>query len=193
MVHIALFASGSGSNAENIFLYFQNKPGIRVSCICTNRADAPVIERARRLSVPILIFSKSDFYESTRVLDYLREYKADWVVLAGFLWLVPDPLISRYPNRIINIHPALLPKYGGKGMYGHHVHEAVLANREKQSGITIHLIDPEYDKGPVLFQATCPVKPHDTPESLAARVHELEYRFFPKVIEETIQREGRKG
>jgi phosphoribosylglycinamide formyltransferase-1 len=186
MINLAIFASGSGSNAENIIQFFQNEPGINVSCICTNRSDAFVIERAKRYNIPFLVFSRDDFYHHETVLKYLKNYRVDWIILAGFLWLVPNNLIDGYPGRIINIHPALLPKFGGKGMYGHHVHKAVIDEKETFSGITIHYVDHEYDQGDIIFQAKCTVEPSDTPESLAARIHELEYEFFPKVIRDEV-------
>jgi phosphoribosylglycinamide formyltransferase-1 len=189
MHRLAIFASGSGTNAENIIRYFQNKPRIKVSCICTNRADAYVTERVRPYHIPVLVFSRHDFYETGKVLDYLKENRIDWIILAGFLWLIPANLVDRYPSRIINIHPALLPKYGGKGMYGSSVHKAVIENREKQSGITIHYVNNEYDKGNIIFQASCDILKDDTPESLASRVHALEYEHFPRVIEEVVTRD----
>jgi phosphoribosylglycinamide formyltransferase-1 len=183
---LAIFASGSGTNAENIIKYFQNKPGITISCICTNRTDAFVIQRAHSFEIPVLIFSREDFYQSDKVNQYLKEKNVNWIILAGFLWLVPETLILRFPNRIINIHPALLPRYGGKGMYGNLVHKAVIENGDKVSGITIHFVNHEYDRGDIIFQATCPVESSDTPESLAARIHQLEYEHFPKVLAMTI-------
>ncbi len=186
MNRLAIFASGSGTNAENIIRYFQNKPHIKVSCVCTNRADAYVAERVRPYGVPVLVFSRQDFYETHRVIDYLEENKIDWVILAGFLWLIPDNLVKRYSFHIINIHPALLPKYGGKGMYGASVHKAVIGNREKQSGITIHFVNNEYDKGNIIYQVTCDIDPADTPDTLASKVHALEYEHFPRVIEEVV-------
>jgi phosphoribosylglycinamide formyltransferase-1 len=191
MHRLAIFASGSGTNAENIIRYFQNKPQIKVSCICTNRADAYVAERVRPYNIPVLVFSRPDFYETEKILDYLKENNIDWIILAGFLWLIPANLIDRYPSRIINIHPALLPKYGGKGMYGASVHKAIIENQEKQSGITIHFVNKEYDKGNIIFQASCDIDPADTPDTLASRVHALEYENFPRVIEEVIKGRGR--
>jgi phosphoribosylglycinamide formyltransferase-1 len=188
MYKLAIFASGSGTNAENIIKYFQNKPQIKVSCICTNRADAFVNERARQHDIPVLAFSREEFYNTQNVLIFLNNNHIDFVILAGFLWLVPDYLINSFPNRIINIHPALLPNYGGKGMYGNRVHQAVIDHREPVSGITIHLVNHEYDKGDIIFQATCSVDPSDNPESLAAKVHQLEYEHFPKVIEEEVMK-----
>jgi len=186
MINLAVFASGSGSNAENLALYFDGHPEIRVSLMLSNRHDAFVLQRAQRLNIPALSFTKDDFYHSDKVLKILSERRIDRLVLAGFLWLVPDNLLKAFPQRIINIHPALLPRYGGKGMYGRHVHEAVVAGGEKETGITIHLVDAEYDRGEILFQANCPVLPDDTAESVAAKVHELEYRYFPEVIERWI-------
>lgn len=186
MHQIALFASGSGSNAENIVRYFQDKPLIHVACICTNRPDAPVIKRAEGLNTSVLVFNRKEFYDLGTVAEYLRERKVEWIVLAGFLWLIPQNLLDAWPNRIMNIHPALLPKYGGKGMYGLRVHQAVIDHRDMESGITIHLIDQEYDKGSILFQKSCPVRPGDTAESLAERVHQLEYEYYPRIIEQTI-------
>jgi phosphoribosylglycinamide formyltransferase-1 len=186
MHRLAIFASGSGTNAENIIRYFQNKPQIKVSCICTNRAEAYVAERVRPYNIPVLVFSRQDFYETEKILDYLKENKIDWIILAGFLWLIPSNLIDRYPSRIINIHPALLPKYGGKGMYGASVHKAIIENHEKQSGITIHFVNKEYDEGNIIFQAACDIDPADTPDTLAGRVHALEYEHFPRVIEELV-------
>jgi phosphoribosylglycinamide formyltransferase 1 len=187
MHRLAIFASGSGTNAENIIRYFQNKPQIKVSCICTNRADAYVAERVRPYNIPVFVFSRQDFYESDKILDYLKENKIDWIILAGFLWLIPANLIDRYSSRIINIHPALLPKYGGKGMYGASVHKAVIENQEKQSGITIHFVNNEYDKGNIIFQVACNIDPSDTPDTLASKVHALEYKHFPRVIEEVVR------
>jgi len=186
MFKLAIFASGSGSNAENIIKYFQDKPLIGITCVCTNNADAKVIERAGKYGVPVLIFSKSDFYETNRVADFLTDHGVDWIILAGFLWLVPQKLIDKYHNRIINIHPALLPKFGGKGMYGARVHKAVIEQYEPLSGITIHYVDHKYDNGSIIFQATCKVDTADTPDSLAAKVHELEYEYFPKIIEQEV-------
>lgn len=186
MHRLTIFASGSGTNAENIIRYFRNDSRIRVSCVCANRPDAYVIQRAGRHGIDVLVFTRDDFYKSGKVIDYLEQKQIDWIILAGFLWLVPEALIQKYPNRILNIHPALLPKYGGKGMYGSSVHKAVIENHETQSGITIHLIDREYDKGSILFQATCPVYPGESPDQLAERVHQLEYEYYPRIIEKAV-------
>jgi phosphoribosylglycinamide formyltransferase 1 len=186
MQFIALFASGNGTNAQRIIEFFAGHPSIKVSLVLCNKPDAFVIERARNLHVPVVVFSRKEFYESELILEILKEYHIDFIVLAGFLWLVPDYLLDAYPERIINIHPALLPRYGGKGMYGHHVHEAVIRNKDNESGITIHHVNGRYDEGSVIFQAKCPVLPDDTPEALASRIHDLEYRYFPLVIEKFI-------
>ena len=184
MRNIAIMASGTGTNAENIIKYFSNKKTASVSLVLSNKRNAMVLKRAEALHVDALFFDYNDFYVTGKVGELLFQYNIDFIVLAGFLWLVPEHLIDSYPQRIINIHPALLPKYGGRGMYGDAVHRAVLANGEKESGITIHFVNMHYDDGDIIFQAKCPVKPDDTPETLASRVHELEYRHFPRVIGE---------
>lgn len=183
---LAIFASGSGSNAENIMGYFQNHFAIEVACVLSNKADAYVLERAKKYHVPSYTFGKADFYENGKVLQILQSEKIDWIILAGFLWLVPKNILEAFPSKIINIHPALLPKYGGKGMYGNRVHQAVWENKETETGITIHFANAHYDEGKVIFQAKTPVFPEDTPESIAQKVHSLEYEHFPKVIEQTI-------
>ncbi len=180
---IAIFASGSGTNAENIGRFFTNHPGAEVCLILSNKKDAGVIPRAKKLGIPCIVFNREEFYDTGKVLSYLEQYKIDFIVLAGFLWLIPKYLIQIYPKHIINIHPALLPKYGGKGMYGLFVHETVIRNKDSKSGITIHYVNEEYDAGNIIFQAKCKVTSSETPESLAAKVHALEYEYFPKVIE----------
>jgi len=193
MIRIAIFASGSGTNAQRITEYFRERCGpVTVDLILSNRTDAFVLERARRLGIPPVTFTRSELYESTRIPDLLKEHAIDYIVLAGFLWLVPDPLLAAYPGRIINIHPALLPAHGGKGMYGMKVHEAVISHHEKESGITIHLVNERYDEGQVLFQAKCSIDESETPESLAAKIHELEYKYFPGVIEMYIKEQTGK-
>lgn len=187
--NIAIFASGSGSNAENIIRYFQGNDSVQVSLILSNKSDAYVLERAHRLRVPSYVFPKEDWLAGDEILAVLQEHRIDFVVLAGFLIRVPDLLLYAYPNKIINIHPALLPKFGGKGMYGDGVHEAVVAAGEKESGITIHYINERYDEGNTIFQATCPVLPEDTPEEVAKKVHALEYKYFPLVIEQVVSGE----
>ena len=178
---IALFASGSGSNAENIIRYFSTDCELEFPVVISNRADAGVHERMKNLMIPSYVFKKNDFENGT-VLKFLREKAVDFIVLAGFLLKIPENLLKTYPNKIINIHPALLPKFGGKGMYGSHVHEAVLASGEKETGITIHYVNENYDEGRIIFQARCPVLPGDSPDDVAAKVHALEYEHFPRVI-----------
>jgi phosphoribosylglycinamide formyltransferase-1 len=188
MRNIAIFASGSGTNAENIIKYFSNKETGKVNLVLSNKREAYVLKRAELHNVKSLFFERTDFYGSGRVLEALYANKIDFVVLAGFLLLIPEDILDSFKGRIINIHPALLPKYGGKGMYGEHVHEAVLANNEPESGITIHYVNRFYDKGDIIFQARCSVLPGDTPALLAARVHELEYAHFPVVLEGLIEK-----
>jgi phosphoribosylglycinamide formyltransferase-1 len=186
MRNIAIFASGTGTNAENIIRYFSNRKTAEVSLVLSNRREAYVLKRAATLNVRSVFFDRKDLYEKEKVSRYLSMYKIDFIVLAGFLWLIPENILNLYEKRIINIHPALLPKYGGKGMYGERVHETVIANHEKESGITIHYLNKHYDEGDIIFQARCIVTPEDTADSLAARVHELEYRHFPVIIEELV-------
>ena len=192
MTNMAIFASGSGSNAQNLIRYFNiehPEKQIRVSVVLSNNPQAYVLERARNLSVPVLVFDKKAFYPSNDggptgfpVLQALQAANIDCIVLAGFLWLIPSYLIQAYPRRIVNIHPALLPAYGGRGMYGMHVHQAVVAQGEKESGITIHLVDGEYDHGQQLFQARCRLDEGETPQSLAQKIHLLEQAHFPSVV-----------
>ncbi|MFV0269959.1 MAG: phosphoribosylglycinamide formyltransferase [Draconibacterium sp.] len=181
---IAILASGSGTNAENIFKYFADSKDVVVDSLWSNKADAYALVRARNFGVDTFVFDREKFYQTDGIPDTLRERKVDLIVLAGFLWLIPESLVSSFP--IINIHPALLPKYGGKGMYGMNVHRAVVENEEKESGISIHYVNENYDEGKLIFQATCPVLPEDTPEQVAAKVHELEYRYFPQVIAQVL-------
>ncbi len=188
MKNIAIFASGSGTNAENIITYFSNRNTAKVSLVLSNKRDAYVLVRAAKLNVKSMFFDRNEFYVSGKVLKYLLKYKIDFIVLAGFLWLVPPDILSLYNNRVINIHPALLPAYGGKGMFGDAVHKAVIANHEKESGISIHYVNEAYDKGDLIFQARCIVDATDTPESLARKVHSLEYQYFPKVIEDLVEK-----
>ncbi|WP_076928450.1 phosphoribosylglycinamide formyltransferase [Proteiniphilum saccharofermentans] len=189
MTRIALFASGSGSNAENVIRYFSGHEDISVPLIISNKRDAYVHERADRLGIPSFTFSKAEFDEGSAIIDMLRSYDIDYIVLAGFLLKVSQSLLDTYPGRIINIHPALLPKFGGKGMYGGRVHQAVVEAGEKESGITIHYIDENYDEGDIIFQVTCEVLPEDTPEDVARKVHALEYAHFPKVIKAVVKGE----
>ena len=186
MKKIAIFASGSGSNAENIIQYFAQKPQFCVKSVFCNVPDAYVLERAKKYRIPTFVFNREEFRNPDKVFRQLQEQEIDFIVFAGFLWLMPSFITAAWPNKIVNIHPALLPAYGGKGMYGHYVHEAVIAAGEKESGITIHYVNDHYDQGAIIFQAKCPVLPTDTPDDLAARIHELEYRYFPEIIEKTI-------
>lgn len=180
---IAILASGNGTNAQQIAEYFADRDDVAVDSIIYNRKDAFVATRAKNLGIESFYMTKRDFMESDRVLDLLTARKVDYIILAGFLLLVPENLLNAFPNKIINIHPALLPKYGGKGMYGHHVHEAVVANHETVTGITIHVVDGRYDCGTTLFQARCMVLPTDDANDVAARIHLLEKDYFPPVID----------
>lgn len=182
---IAIIASGSGSNAENIVNYFQNHPGFVFPVILSNKSEAFVHQRAKKLQIPSFTFTKAEFEQGTPILDLLKSYQIDSIVLAGFLLKVPQVLIDNFPNKIINIHPALLPKYGGKGMYGSKVHEAVKNAGEIESGITIHYVNENYDEGNIIFQAKCQLQPTDTSDNIAEKVHALEYEYFPKIIEKT--------
>lgn len=187
MKNVAIFVSGSGSNAENIVDYFHGNEQVNISLFVSSSPTAFALQRAKKLKINSIVLSKKSFVHSKDLLKLLRAVEIDYIVLAGFLWLIPDYLIQSFSGKIINIHPSLLPKYGGKGMYGGHVHQAVCANKEKETGITIHLVDQEYDTGEVLFQATCPVFENDTPEEVAQKVHVLEYAHFPQVIQKWIQ------
>ncbi len=190
MKRIVLFASGSGTNAENIALFFQNHPDVEVSYILSNRSNAGVLDRAKRLNIKTMVFDREMFSDSTDVLDFLTKIAPDLIVLAGFLWLIPKHIVQAFPNRIINIHPALLPKYGGKGMYGNRVHEKVIENGEKESGITIHFVNEKYDDGDIIFQARCKVEDDDTPESLANKIHNLEYKHYPEIIRQVLEQQS---
>ncbi|WP_240925001.1 phosphoribosylglycinamide formyltransferase [Maribellus sediminis] len=181
---IAIFASGSGTNAENIFTYFAENEQVDIDSLWSNKADAFALERARKFGVETFVFNRDKFYGTDDIVDTLRKRKVDLIVLAGFLWLIPENLVRNFT--IVNIHPALLPKYGGKGMYGMNVHKAVVANGEKESGISIHYVNESYDEGKMIFQASCPVLPDDTPDEVAQKVHQLEYEHFPKVIEKVL-------
>lgn len=183
-INIAIFASGSGSNAQNIIQYFEQSNHFVFPLIVTNKADAYVHQRAKALNIKSVYFSKDEFTTGENILKLLCEYGIDAIILAGFLLKVPDSLINAYPDRIINIHPALLPKFGGKGMYGDNVHRAVRDSGDTESGITIHYVNRNYDEGNIIFQAKCSVEPSDSYEDIARKVHELEYVHFPKVIEQ---------
>lgn len=185
---IAVFASGSGTNAEEIFKYFSNHPTTEVKLLLSNNPQAYALERAAKFNIPTKVFDRQQWRESEVVLEWLKENDITHIVLAGFLWLVPDYLIKAYPDKIINIHPALLPKFGGKGLYGMKVHEAVKLASEKETGISIHLVNEKYDEGRILFQGKCAVVTEDTPETIAQKVHRLEYEHYPRVIEQWIER-----
>ena len=185
-IQLAILASGNGTNAQQIAEYFSGNPDVNVNVIIYNKRDAYVATRAEKLGIEARYYNKRSFMESDDVLSFLRERKIDYVILAGFLVLVPENILKAFPNRVINIHPALLPKYGGKGMYGHNVHEAVVANHETETGITIHIVDHRYDCGTTLFQARCSVLPTDSADDIAAKIHLLEKEYFPRVIEAVV-------
>ena len=184
-VNIAIFASGSGSNAENIARYFESRDKDKVTLILTDNPEAGVIERARKLQIPILVFKKEQLNQGF-VLSVLHQQEIDFIVLAGFLKLIPSNLIHSFPKRIINIHPALLPKYGGKGMYGQKVHQAVKDAQETETGITIHYVNEEYDDGDIIFQVKEAIRPKDSVQEIEKKVHKLEYMYYPEVIEDLL-------
>jgi phosphoribosylglycinamide formyltransferase-1 len=184
---LAIFASGNGTNAEAIMTYFANHPAVVIAALLSNNPNAYALERARKFNVPALVFNRAQFRESQEVLNWLHERKITHIVLAGFMWLVPDYLVKKFEGRIINIHPALLPKHGGKGMYGMRVHQAVKEAGDKETGITIHLVNERYDEGKILLQATVKLNGSETVEEIAAKVHELEYRHYPHVIDKWIR------
>jgi phosphoribosylglycinamide formyltransferase-1 len=186
VIHIAIFASGTGTNALNIINYFSRHSQIKVAQVLSNNPQAYVVEAAAKAGVPTYIFNRQDFYQTDQILDVLQQSHVQWIVLAGFLWLVPQNLTRAYPGRIINIHPALLPKFGGKGMYGTKVHEAVIGAKETHTGITIHLVNEHYDEGKIIFQAQCEVSPGNTAGDVAQKVQALEHKHFPEVIEKVI-------
>ena len=208
MKRIALFASGSGSNAEKIAGYFAESTDVDITLILSNNPKAGVIERARhgfarhgfarhefarhefekQVHVPVLLFDRTTFYDTERITQLLQQQSVDLIVLAGFMWLMPGSLVRAFPNKIINIHPALLPKFGGKGMYGHFVHEAVVAAGETESGITIHYVNEHYDEGQIIFQASCPVLSTDTPDDVARKVQQLEHEHYPRVVAELLEK-----
>lgn len=183
MKQVAIFASGAGSNAKQIIEYFAGHAAVQVALIVCNKPGAGVLTIAAQYGVPAMLIDKEQFFSGNGYADELKAAQIDFIILAGFLWKIPTALIHAYPNKIINIHPALLPKHGGKGMYGQFVHEAVLAAQDTESGITIHVVDELYDHGQVIFSATCPVLPGDTAATLAQRIHALEHRHYPQVIE----------
>lgn len=183
---VALFASGSGTNAQRIIDYFKDNTSIEIAMLLSNNPEAYALTRAQHANVPTRVFTKAEFKDSTIIVDELKAAGISWIILAGFLWLIPKQLIQAYPTSMLNIHPALLPNFGGKGMYGMHVHKAVIETGAKQTGITIHKVNEEYDKGEIVFQASFDVASTDTPETVAEKIHALEYEHFPRVIEEQI-------
>jgi len=183
---LVIFGSGAGSNAVNICRYFKNSSDIEVVLICTNNKDAFIVDRAKKLNIPIVFTSKTDLLRFDDLAKTLKNYAIDYIILAGFLLKIPSKMISSYPNKIINLHPSLLPKYGGKGMYGSNVHEAVLENKETETGITIHLVNQNYDEGKIIYQESFSLSPDENLESLTAKIHELEQSLFPKIIEKTL-------
>ena len=185
IIRMAVFASGTGSNTKKIIEYFEGHSQIKVGLIVSNKPEAGVLNIAKEENIPSLIIEKEKFFSGNAYVDELKEMEIDFIVLAGFLWKIPSLLIKSYPDKMINIHPALLPKYGGKGMYGSRVHEAVISAKEKESGITIHYVDDLYDHGKIIFQAKCIVDENDTPETLAKKIHLLEHENFPRVIEQS--------
>ena len=184
--NIAIFASANGSNAEQIIAYFKNNNVINIALILSNNPDAYVLQRAKNHNISSFIFTKKELNESDIVFNKLKEFKIDFIILAGFMIKVPDNILNAYSNRIVNIHPALLPKYGGKGMYGMNVHNAVIESKDKESGITIHYVNEHYDEGSIIFQAKCNIDINDSPESLAEKIHKLEHQYFPVIIEKVI-------
>ncbi len=187
--NIVLFASGNGTNVENIIRYFQDRKTVGILEVLTNNPHAAVVDKANKMHVPVRVFSRQEFSFAEGIVLHLKKMEPDLIILAGFLWKIPVLLIQQFPQKIINIHPALLPDFGGKGMYGMHVHEAVIASGEKQSGITVHYVDENYDEGRIIFQATTEVSDSDTPESLAGKIHQLEYLHYPKVIEQLLMKD----
>lgn len=187
--NIAIFASGTGSNARKIVEHFQDVDHIKVSVIVSNKSTAKVLQMAADYEIPTIILNRQEFYETENILKKLYAYQVDYLILAGFLWLIPQYLVQSFENQIVNIHPALLPKYGGAGMYGMNVHRAVKAAGETESGMTIHFVDEKYDEGAIIFQAKCLLEEKDTPEDIARKVLALEHEYFPKVIESIISGE----
>jgi len=183
-LNVAIFASGSGSNCENIIRYFRDSDKVNIPLVISNKADAYVLERAKNLNVPTTVINKAQLNDPEVMIPLLRQYQIDFIVLAGFLPLIPDFLIEAFPRRIVNIHPALLPKYGGKGMWGHHVHEAVKAAGETETGMTVHWVTPVCDGGEIIAQYSTPLLPSDTVDDIAEKEHQLEMKYFPLVLEQ---------
>ena len=189
MIHLAIFASGRGTNAEAIINYFRNSSEVRVALLVCNTPEAEALQVAERHGIPAILVNRDRFYHSDELLDVMRKHQISFIVLAGFLWLIPKYLLETFPSKIVNVHPALLPRHGGKGMYGKKVHEAVLKAKEKESGITVHYVNENFDEGEIIFQAKCKVEPGDDAASLEARVRKLEYAHYPKVIEKILTNE----
>lgn len=189
MKNIAIFASGEGTNAQNIIDYFRSNPSVNVSLIVCNNKSANVLNRAQKEGIDSIVINREALYDKDDVIWLLKSKNVDLIVLAGFLWLIPKSLITSFPNKIVNIHPALLPKYGGKGMYGTHVHTAVVAAKEKESGITIHYVNEEYDSGAIVAQHKCSISPLDNAKDVSKKIHDLEAAYFPKTIEKILMEE----
>jgi phosphoribosylglycinamide formyltransferase-1 len=189
--NLIIFASGAGSNAQKIIDFFRADPSVEISLIVCNKLGAGVLDIAEKEHIPTLLIEKEQFFRGNGYVDELNAFKPDLIILAGFLWKLPAGLVRAFPRQIINIHPALLPKYGGKGMYGHFVHEAVLASGDRETGITIHFVDELYDHGDYIFQARVPVDPGDTPETIAKKVQVLEHTYFPKVVKELLDKKAK--
>lgn len=187
MTNIAIFVSGSGTNCENIIRHFTDSKNVKIALVLSNRSDAYALVRAEKYNIPTVILPKTDFYKEDQLLGLMQTYGIDFIVLAGFLLMIPDFLIHAYNRRMVNLHPALLPKFGGKGMYGHHVHEAVKAAGEMETGMTVHWVSSTCDGGEIIAQYRTPINPEDTPDDIAAKEHILEQKYFPKVIEQVLQ------
>lgn len=188
MKRIAIFASGNGSNAEKIINFFKDNENISVGLVLSNNMNAKVLDRTKALSIPSVSFNKNEFYQTANIIDILKNKSIDFIVLAGFMWLVPKNIIAAYPKKIINIHPALLPKYGGKGMYGSHVHKAVSEAKETSTGITIHYVNDKYDDGDIIFQKSFKIEAGEHPDIIAGKIHLLEHTHFPVVIENLLNK-----
>lgn len=186
MLNLAIFASGKGTNAEAIIQHFKKSIRVQVALIVCNNPKAGVLAVAQKNGIPVVLVSKKDLYESHELVEVLKQHRINFIALAGFLWLVPQYLLELYPRKIVNIHPALLPKHGGMGMYGRKVHEAVVNAKETETGITIHFVNEHFDEGEIIFQATCTVEPHDTAETVEAKVRKLELEYYPKTIEQLL-------
>ncbi len=190
MKSLAVFASGTGSNALSIATYFKNHSSIEVKLIVSNKPNAPVLGKAKELGISTLVINRKMFYENNELLQHLKKENIDFIVLAGFLWLMPSSIIEMYPNKIVNIHPSLLPKYGGKGMYGMNVHQAVSESGDEKSGMTIHFVNSKYDEGKIIYQASVSIIPHTSAKEIAAKVLKLEHEFYPKIIENILNQES---